>query len=58
VDVRMRSKCLAPGVEDGDHAGLGTEVLRIAADDANRVRCGLEENIIEGGLILECDCRN
>jgi hypothetical protein len=31
----MMRQGLAPGVENGDHAGLGAEVLWIGADDAD-----------------------
>src|SRR5205807_2192482 len=35
VDVRMMRKGLAPGVQEGDHAGLGAEMLGVGADDAD-----------------------
>ena len=32
VDVRMRSEGLSPGVQDGQEAKLGAEMLRIGSD--------------------------
>jgi hypothetical protein len=51
----MMRQGLAPGVENSDRAGLAAEVLRIAGDDADRVSRGLEQDVINGRLVLEGD---
>ena len=51
----MMRQGLAPGVENGDHAGLGAEVLRIGADDADRLGRGLEQDVVHDRLVLERD---
>jgi hypothetical protein len=55
VGMRMMRQGLAPGVENGDHTGLGAEVLWIGADDADRLGRGLEQNVIHDRLVLKGD---
>jgi hypothetical protein len=42
-------------VENGNHACLAAEVLRIAADDADRLSRGLEQDVVNDRLVLERD---
>ena len=52
----MMRQGLAPRVEnEGDHTGLGAEVLRIGADDADRLSRGLEQDVVNDRLVLEGD---
>ena len=51
----MMRQGLAPGVENGDHAGLGAEMLWIGADDADRLGRGLEQDVVHDRLVLEGD---
>jgi len=44
---------LAPGVENGDHAGLGTKVSWIGGDDPHRLGCGLDQDVVHDRLVLE-----
>jgi hypothetical protein len=55
VGMRMMRRGLAPGVENGDHAGLATEMLRTAGDDADRLSRGLEQDVVNDRLVLERD---
>ena len=58
VSVRMMRQGLAPGVENGDHAGLCAEVLWIGGDDADRLGGRLEQNVIDDCLVLQGDGGN
>jgi hypothetical protein len=44
---------LTPGVQNGDHSGLGTEMLEISTDDADRFCRRLEQNVVHDGLVLQ-----
>ncbi len=46
---------LAPGVENSDHAGLGTEMLGVGADETDRVGCRFEQDVVDDGLVLQRD---
>ncbi len=51
----MVDEGLTPGMQDGEEADLGAEVLRVCADRAQGLgRCG-EENVVDHGLVLICD---
>lgn len=55
VGMWVMCQGLAPGVENGDHAGLGTEVFWIDGDDPHRLSCGLEQDVVHDRLVLERD---
>ena len=42
----------APGVQDGEEADLGAEVLRVGSDRAERLGGGAEEQTVDNGLVL------
>jgi hypothetical protein len=42
-------------VENGDHASLTTKVLRISADDADRLSRSFEQDVVDNRLVLERD---
>jgi hypothetical protein len=42
-------------VENGDHASLTAEVLWIGADDADRLSCSFEQDVVDDRLVLERD---
>ena len=44
---------LAPGMEDGGHAELGTEMLGVGRDGGERLRRAAEQDGIDDGLVLE-----
>ena len=50
MDMRMMLQGLAPGVEHGDQADLGAEVLRVASDPGQRLRRGAEQDGIDRRL--------
>jgi hypothetical protein len=54
----MVSEGLPPGMEYGDHAGLGTKMLGVSADDAYGLGRRFEEDIVNDGLILKRNCCN
>jgi hypothetical protein len=58
MGVRMMGKGLPPGVQDGDHAALGTEVVWISADQADRLGRRLEQDVVDDRFILQGDCGN
>ncbi len=45
----------APGVEHGGDADLRTQMLRIGGDGRHRLRCRLEQEIVDDGLVGEGD---
>ena len=51
----MMLQGLAPGVEHGDDADLGAEVLGIGGDGAQRLGGGPEQDGVDDGLVLEGD---
>ena len=46
---------LSPGVQDGHQPDLGTEMLGIGSDDAQRLSGGREQDAVDDGLIVERD---
>ncbi len=59
MHVRMMGQGLTPGVQDGDHSGLGgAKMLRIGGDHADGLRRRLEDEIINDRLVLKCDRRD
>ena len=55
MSVGMMRQRLAPGVEDGDHPGLGTEVPGINGDTADRFGGHLQQNVVDDRLVLQRD---
>ncbi len=53
--MRVLGESRAPGVEDGEHADAGAEVLGIGRDgDQGLCRC-LEQDVVDRGLVLVGD---
>ena len=50
--MRVVQQVLAPGVQDGDEADLGTQVLRIGGDRAQGLRGCLEQHVVQQRLVL------
>ena len=55
MQVRVMREGLPPRVQDGDHAGLGAEVLRVGTDGADRLGRGLEQDVVDDRLVLQGD---
>src|SRR5258705_386772 len=58
MQVRMMEQVLAPGVEHGEKADLGTQVLGIRGDGAQSLRRSPEQDAIEFSLVLIGNCCN
>src|SRR5471032_3653834 len=58
VQVRMMGHCRAPGVQYRRDADAGSEVLRVGRDPEHRLRRGLEQQIVDHGLVLVGDVAN
>src|SRR4051795_6440307 len=58
VDVRVVGERLPPRVQDRDHPGLGAQMLRIGADGADGLGRGLEQDVVDHGLVLQGDRRH
>ena len=50
VNVGMQEQVLSPGVQDGNHANLGSQVLRIGCDFQQGLRSGGEQQIVKQSL--------
>lgn len=55
MNVRMVLQVLAPGVEHGDEAGLGAEMLPIGGDLSERFGGRPEQDGVDRGLVLKGD---
>lgn len=53
VDVRVMEQVLAPGMKEGKEADPGAEVLGIGGDGQQRLRTGVEQKLVEAGLVLQ-----
>src|SRR5208337_3580251 len=53
VNVGMQEQVLSPGVQDGDHANLGSEVLRIGCDFQQGLRSSGEQQIVKQAWVLQ-----
>ena len=53
VDMGVMGECRAPGVEHGGEADTGAEMLRVGGDGGERLGGGLEEDGVDGGLVVE-----
>jgi len=52
VDMRMVGERRAPGVEDGQDADAGAEVLGIGRDGDQGLGRGFEQDVVDRGLVL------
>ena len=48
-------QALPPGVQHGDHADLGAEMLRIGGDGTHGLRRRLEQDVVDDRLVLQGD---
>ena len=55
VDMGMMGQRRAPGVEHGGEADARAQMLRVGGDGGQRLGCGLEQQIVDDGLVLERD---
>ena len=55
VDVRMVGQRRAPGVQHGGEADARAQMLRVGGDGGQRLRGGPEQEVVDGGLVLERD---
>ncbi len=55
MDMGMMGQSLPPGMKDGDHPGLGAEILRIGRDQAKRIGRRLEKDVVDDSLVLQGD---
>jgi hypothetical protein len=53
--MRMMGQRRAPGVEHGGEADARAQMLRVGGDGGQRLGCGLEQQIVDDGLVLERD---
>ena len=53
VDMRMVGEHRAPGVQHGGEADARTEMLRVGGDGGERLGGGPEQEVVDGGLVLE-----
>ena len=57
VDVRMMGQRRAPGVQHGGEADARAQMLRVGGDGGQRLGGGPEQEVVDGGLVLERDRR-
>ena len=55
VDVRMVGERRAPGVQHGGEADARAQMLRVGGDRGQRLGGGPEQEVVDGGLVLERD---
>ena len=53
VNVGMQKQVLSPGMQDGDHADLGSEVLHIGCDSQQGLRSSGEQQIVKQAWVLQ-----
>ena len=58
VQMRMMGHRRAPGVKDGGEADAGAEMVRVCGNRRHRLRGRPEQEIVDGPLVLEGDCRD
>jgi len=54
--MRMMAERRTPGVQHGGKADACAQALGIGGDGGQRVGCGPEQEIVDGGPVLERDC--
>src|SRR5229473_5123186 len=52
MDMRILGERRAPGVEDGEHADAGAEVLGIGRDGDQGLSRSLEQDVVDDGLVV------
>ena len=55
VDMRMMGERRAPGVEHGGEADARAQMLGVGGDGGQRLGGGPEQEVVDGGLVLERD---
>jgi hypothetical protein len=55
MNVGMVMQVLSPSAQHGEEADLGAEMFGIGRNDAQRLGCGPEQDVIDHGLVLEGD---
>ena len=55
VDMRMMGERRAPGVQHGGEADARAQMLRVGGDGGQRLGGGPEQEVVDGGLVLERD---
>ena len=55
VDVRMVGQRRAPGVQHGGEADARAQMLRVGGDRGQRLGGGPEQEVVDGGLVVERD---
>lgn len=55
MNVGVMRQGLPPGVQDGNHPSLGTEILAIGGDQADRLCRGFEDDVVDDCLVLQGD---
>ena len=55
VDMRMKLQTLSPAVEHAEEADLGAEVPGIASDLEQGRGAGVEQQVINQPLVLQCE---
>ena len=55
VDMRMMGQRRAPGVQDGGEADARAQMLGVGGDRRQRLGGGPEQEVVDGGLVLERD---
>jgi len=58
VQVRVMHQALAPGMQHGDEADVGAQVLGIGSDRAQGIGAGAEQDVVDDSLVLVGDRRN
>jgi len=53
--MRIVREGLSPGMQHGNETNVGAEVLWIASDGAQSLRCGPKQQIVDHALILQRD---
>ena len=55
MDVRVVGQRRAPGVQHGGEADARAEMLRVGGDGGQRLGGGPDEEVVDGGLVVERD---
>ena len=55
VDVRMKLQALIPAVKHAEETDLGTEMPWIAGDFKQSLCTGVEEQVVDEPLVLQCE---
>jgi hypothetical protein len=55
MQMRVMQQILAPGMQNGDEADLGAQVLRIGGDRAQCLGGGVKQDVVDHGLVLVRD---